>query len=562
MKMGKLADLHTHLLGMGSAKFWMHVIMEDVLPKLASRAYTGAVPIEEYAEKPTHATGGIAQPIGRSVVDIRKEYPNFTTEVVYPVDVLCVALGIDPKAFRSNDTKIAEVGSKLAARKTIKELVKTFTVYNAREQEMQKRVGITNCVVIKQLFHPDNMNMWENCFEMKGENHERYSKTEDFMHKFTPAFYPRRFILKDPMYEQYPLVLDALLHHVLDRYVRSGVSYVEFSVGFGDLVNRPWIFKHLALPEFPRGLCEHIPPLPAGVTFRYLAGFNRLTVDEAVELHDGVHAMAIAANLAEKFDSFGEAFTKHRDQLAKIRAAFALSRRVVQDAVEDRKLHNVCVGLDFLSDEFNHPTCPFALTEFLDFLKEERDRRGGQFGFRYHCGEADTSVATEHLIGHMGVSAAVIERVLSACDWNPDADPPPLRIGHGIAFRHFEEFDPESSDAKNPEGKLRASINRAQIAMKARRIPIEVNLTSNDHLEGDARRAEILTTLLDRGFTVVLATDNDGIWPTDQGQFLSVAGEFYGAITGKLTSEDYPMTEHAVANVIRNFRLARFTRAT
>jgi len=39
--------------------------------------------------------------------------------------------------------------------------------------------------------------------------------------------------------------LDLLLKHVLERYEKAGVGYVEFSVGVGDLC-RPWVSSKIS----------------------------------------------------------------------------------------------------------------------------------------------------------------------------------------------------------------------------------------------------------------------------------------------------------------------------
>src|SRR6185312_1108784 len=81
-----------------------------------------------------------------------------------------------------------------------------------------------------------------NSFTMLGP-HGRAPSQLDF-HKyrgcFTPEFYPRRFVLKDCMYEQRLDVLDTLLCYSLARYALANVSYVEYSVGINDLT-RPWV---------------------------------------------------------------------------------------------------------------------------------------------------------------------------------------------------------------------------------------------------------------------------------------------------------------------------------
>ena len=392
-----------------------------------------------------------------------------------------------------------------------------------------------------------------------------YSRMMQFWNRFTPAFYPGRYALKDDMYSQYPLVLDALLLHVLDRYQLAGVGYVEFSVGFGDLVSRPWIFKHLINPQLPNSISAFVPAYNGRVTFRYLIGFSRFfpTLHEALILADGHHVGAIARNVASKYDSeeAKEWFRPHIDQLGELKAALAASRGAYPD-YGGVGLHAWCVGLDYMSDEYQHPHCPFALVQFTNFLNTERkERPGAHFGFRYHCGEFDVVHETPLFLAHMGASAVVIGRILDACAVNA-GEPPVLRIGHGTGFRHFLALGDFHQYALD-QAFERYHIARALHLMKKNHIPIEVNLTSNHYLLGDAPSTELLKQLIDHKMIIVLATDNDGIWRTERADpdgriFYSVAGEFYGAITGMLTMADYKLTDSDVSALVSNYSMARF----
>ncbi len=180
------------------------------------------------------------------------------------------------------------------------------------------------------------------------------------------------------MYSQYPGVLDQLLDYVLSRYASSGVSYVEFSVGVNDVL-RPQIWRHLANPA---GLSAQA----ASVTVRYLAGFSRSQCAEAL------HASLPAEKLFEKAVTVSssrspEYFAESLSQLARLSAAMMLARA----GGSPQGIHRLVVGLDYFSDEYEHPFCPYNLPEFLLFLESERHLRSGQFGFRYHCGECDES---------------------------------------------------------------------------------------------------------------------------------------------------------------------------
>lgn len=94
--------------------------------------------------------------------------------------------------------------------------------------------------------------------------------------------------------------------------------------------------------------------------------------------------------------------------------------------------------------------------------------------------------------------------------------------------------------------------------MRQRRIPIEVNLTSNNYLEADKDPA--LFAFMPENLAVVLCTDNDGIWPCVHGPYTSVAAEYYAAITGKLAGlAAFGLQEHEVSAVVDNGLGAKFT---
>ena len=92
--------------------------------------------------------------------------------------------------------------------------------------------------------------------------------------------------------------------------------------------------------------------------------------------------------------------------------------------------------------------------------------------------------------------------------------------------------------------------------VKKKHVPIEVNLTSNAYLEGSPLEMELLHILLGSGYTAVLATDNDGIWPTLHEGFHSVAGEFAQAIVGKYTK--HGLSQQEVRDIVANYAISRF----
>jgi hypothetical protein len=54
---------------------------------------------------------------------------------------------------------------------------------------------------------------------------------------------------------------------VLKKYQSAGVGYVEFSIGWSDMVEHPWIYRQLTQPITCAEACK--------VKFNFLAGFGR-----------------------------------------------------------------------------------------------------------------------------------------------------------------------------------------------------------------------------------------------------------------------------------------------
>jgi hypothetical protein len=65
---------------------------------------------------------------------------------------------------------------------------------------------------------------------------------------------------------------------MLKKYSYCGVKYVEFAVGWSDIVERPWVFHELTA-KVER----------SGVDYNFLAGFgrNEVVFNEKVEKSDG-----------------------------------------------------------------------------------------------------------------------------------------------------------------------------------------------------------------------------------------------------------------------------------
>ena len=123
-----------------------------------------------------------------------------------------------------------------------------------------------------------------NAFSMLNEAGEEATvhSLRQYRGNFSPQFYPRRYILKDDLYEQDLYILQILLKWELKKYAKAGVTYVEFSVSARDLI-RPWVYNHLTLCSNPwdsvdNDLDNHGQQQWRNVRFCFLAGFSRAMV--------------------------------------------------------------------------------------------------------------------------------------------------------------------------------------------------------------------------------------------------------------------------------------------
>jgi hypothetical protein len=58
---------------------------------------------------------------------------------------------------------------------------------------------------------------------------------------------------------------------MLEKYSRCGVKYVEFSIGWSDVVECSWVYHQLVGP----GVIDRKPVNDFGVAYNFLAGFGR-----------------------------------------------------------------------------------------------------------------------------------------------------------------------------------------------------------------------------------------------------------------------------------------------
>jgi len=435
-----------------------------------------------------------------------------------------------------------------------------------------------------------------------------------FQGSFTPEFYPRRFSLKDSIYSQRLDILTALITHIIERYQTSlpPVRYCEFSVGVGDL-SKQWMFDVLRsvqvddkmaracsqmheknrtyiskneLSSFSQFvLYGHFPHLriffnapkyndskndgsskPA-VTYKFLAGFGRQNVqsplptnqNEALRLLYNSPQQAILLMIDEiiksKEGNTGrqnpqEPFAEHLQQLKVLK----------ENGSNMPAFYDWMVGLDLFGDELGYPYCPFVARPFIEYINGRRNgtdglRKNDNFGLRIHCGENviyadDDSPAYRLFIAHMYIAFRCL-RFLQ-CELKKG-----IRIGHGIAFDRILGTTMKSSRHRKSCVLLAEMREHANYLFKT--IAFEVNITSNEYLlgqiirQGDFGRALRLDALFKLNANIILATDDDGIWPLDRCKFShpghhSLSAEYCRAIESSMFSLDDEQTEKDAAD--------------
>ena len=612
-----LSDLHTHLMGNGGYHFWYDIIMGKVIPQLARGDPQWCDFLGDY--EPSYADlDGVVTRLNSPNKSVEFEKAKkralqkaneqrivmFCDDVVYSVQNLYKGLCLTEDVIGSKDPHDKNIHMRdlvlarlLRPRQHLsshdaEKLFQYFLVFNARDQRFEVRFGITNTEFL-QAFSGANGAVIRNFFEMTPGHGpaDGATKKKNFFHQFTPEFYPGRYAVKDDMYSQYPIILDVLLRYSLDRYKHAGVRYVEFSVGFGDLITRPVIFTHLSSPKTePLNIGNYeVPPLPENVTFRYLAGFNRQQVVKC-QLSKGRTARESAYEAMFILDTLSKPntrtehrhnryFYKHFKMLDTLNTTFRDSRREIGGNI--RRLHEMCVGLDYFGDEWLLPHCPFMHHQFIALLVQERQYRpNSDFGFRIHAGELNHfPPGLMHV--HMGIVSYTIWKILQRYeqtmhDERPGDKPPPIRIGHGRGFYSYMDSEEYKTEPKEPTyanelQRMRSFIDLALNKMLIWRIPIEVTPTGDDFLQGKGQATpqtnqagyfnpHFMKRCLLNGFRVIVATDNDGIWSTD----LSVGKEMYNSVAAELllgadgANASTALTVVQVDTLIENYRNSAF----
>ncbi|KAJ3184005.1 hypothetical protein HDU85_001856 [Gaertneriomyces sp. JEL0708] len=318
-------DLHTHLLGMGSADFWVSRIMVTYLPRVKKkwdvRERMDTKALNKFFKELIHAqlelnneenaavnkwvntfTGVLKKDTDLeqfNVLDIM-EFPKstwdglvklkdsektkmlecfgkyYTDDVVYTQKELLDAVH-PPPSYNNEPQKLQFLESAFSKpprlrRRPFKEIFRQYLIFSARGKngvaQFKLVTGITNSDLLELMElgengAQDNMRsaqakanevLIRNGFSMLNPDGTQpkslhAAQLREFRGCFTPEFYPRRFALKDCIYSQRLEVLGILLNNTAGRYGKSGVIYVEYSVGINDMLNLN-VWKHLVESVF------------------------------------------------------------------------------------------------------------------------------------------------------------------------------------------------------------------------------------------------------------------------------------------------------------------------
>ncbi len=180
----------------------------------------------------TCSEGDSSLPITKKLYDFCNQTPlgdiSFTMAKMWSSDVIYTQERLEQAlhtlGVRKQYEEEAALHSRLDPRHTGKfnAAFKQYVVWDARTQAFDLVTGLPNTVLL-QLMDSSAVVMHniQNAFsilECNGQEVTPETLNALIMDQFTPEFYPRRFSLKDALYEQRLDTLNELLKHVLERY--------------------------------------------------------------------------------------------------------------------------------------------------------------------------------------------------------------------------------------------------------------------------------------------------------------------------------------------------------
>jgi hypothetical protein len=332
-----------------------------------------------------------------------------------------------------------------------------------------------------------------------------------FDKNFSPRFVLRKFIIhKDPE------VFSRLIQWNAERYVNSGVHYAELSIGAGWFID-PYLTPIIDGIESAEK--DH------SVLFRLLIAFNRKDINKRIHNSGFLRKLA---GLKDKKLAYTGYHTDKKEECANYIKHLEQLREVRQSIESNPVLKRYIVGLDIVGNEENKPYTPFLLSEFLDFAKYMREKNPN-FGFRLHLGEG---ISSDNDIGY--VCLRLGEYYISSLSKEQGFK---VRSGHGIGLLGLDDEAYNRWKKRYPTMRKAASerlLKNLQIAT------VEINLTSNYYLLKDpgfssidhSLRSHVMSPLLQKGFKIVLGTDDPGIFPD-----VTMRGEFRKAFDNGLIKD-------------------------
>ncbi|KAH9258928.1 hypothetical protein BASA81_002548 [Batrachochytrium salamandrivorans] len=520
----------------------------------------------------------------KNFVDFFKDGIEY--DVVYSVKNLALGLCLDGEDNEIRKSHICEI------LECHLEDFKMALVFNARKQQFQRVEGITNSKLLQICKSKMAMQFVRNGFSMLSQEGE-FAGSSDFASyrgHFTPQFYPGRFALKDSIYEQRPDVLMRLLEHIDSRCQKVKcshghneawkVDYMELSIGVGDASKRHIMAflaeKIMSKTKLKKALLRETTSKlfqqPGTTTFRYLAGFNRGKVhlplgppilfdtalpqiipkSSTVETpNDSQKCWKLmktyphrCINLFNESLSDGNFFSDFKGMFKGMHKDLSDFKTTWSTGEELKLDESWIVGFDLFGDELGTPYCPFASTKFQPFLKESK------FGCRVHFGEGIPAVGelTDSFVAwivHMFVGLVGIFKTSKITQ---------TRVGHGVAIARLLSLR-ESKEWKPFVRVLYRSCLLASSVIvnkdkNERKVPVEINLTSNRYLLPEHEGRENVLALNPIA-TCFLSTDDDGVWPLngtlETGHHIGLHGEYVMAASRRMINlaEVIKMVENA-----------------
>lgn len=317
----RLVDLHAHLLGMGDATFWIDLVMREYLVRkyerdepqnqrstvqsepspidsnesepppikkqrlttkpternLSQSCKSRLKSVRDQLKFPTLTQSDFFKLESMAQFDVEELEDRFTHDAVYSLKQLYLAFGGDLKTAVETDE------GNTAKRKMLCDVnIKTngildshfsnYIVFNARRRKLKRVYGVKNSDIARLLIRSREARAREVgivASDTKSPSSTamlREKLTEAFTMSrrdpgFTPSFFPRRFTLKDAMYEARLGVLSLLVNHIGLKYDRNGVSYAELSLGINDCLN-PDVWYYIITKSFSTELDPANSPSP------------------------------------------------------------------------------------------------------------------------------------------------------------------------------------------------------------------------------------------------------------------------------------------------------------